>query len=219
MATDRLSTVLIRRWYIVALGLALTVTALALTSTPHHATYIRAQATFGLPDSRLGMEPSLPEGASLLPFAAAVGRAVSGIDTPAFVSTESPYPAVGARAGSSVRLLNTGNQWSRNFIAPTLLIETIDPIPEIAEHNLYATIDQVEQKTEQFQTETNFSAWQKIIVRIDDPEIMTLGPTRREVAKALIVTSVLGAVSTILSVRFVDRLLERKRKNACKHGA
>ena len=128
MTVRDLGSAMLRRWYVVAVALILSVVGGYLLQRGGGLYTTETVVSFLLPDkTSLSLNSGLDD-ASVIAFAGAVAREVNGGRAPASFSTDdAPLYGAGLREGVVVSLPNAGNQWSTSYLRAELVLRIVGP--------------------------------------------------------------------------------------------
>lgn len=201
--------VVARRWYVCLLGLILTVGAMATVYRDPGVHWVRAEVTLTAPATIADALAAPDSGASLVPVTTVLEKVMDDDMPHAFVSDEAPfYAAVGE--GLSIRQLDTGGQWSRNFSAPTLIVEVVEPDPKEAQDVLLATVAEIEARTLGLQAALGLDQERHITVTVDDVRQAHLVASGPGIARAWVVIGAVGLTASVVGSRLVDAIVRRR---------
>ncbi|GGK98194.1 hypothetical protein GCM10007382_18020 [Salinibacterium xinjiangense] len=128
MTVRDLGWAMLRRWYVIAAALILSVVGGFLLQRGGGLYATETVVSFLLPDkTSLSLNSGLDD-ASVIAFAGVVAREVNDGGAPASYSTDdAPLYGAGLREGSFVSLPNAGNQWSTSYLRAELVLQIIGP--------------------------------------------------------------------------------------------
>lgn len=203
--------VLLRRWYVVLLGVVLTTVCGYLLVGREAIYYTRVEVVVLPPQERddvnvLTAGPySLTEVASLL-----VTRYNDGNPPLAMNASDATISGQGVRSGEAVRLHNSGNQWVSVFDKPVIEVEVVDPDPRQVETASRKAVTALQRILDDYQQSYGIAATSQVTLRASptDPLIRELRGNRSRTAAASLV---LGGWATLVAAYVTDRASLRRR--------
>jgi hypothetical protein len=212
MTTERLFRILLRRWYVVVLGVAL-VGAVA----------VRVHQTTGLYWSQVDVvftAPPSPENPNNIKADAHGLTSIAGMvaaelnresNTPMTSSAGATLAGQGVRQGFQIRLPNSGGQWATNFDRPVLDVQVIGPDAETVREQMVQQVARIDQVLDELQDEDAVAS---------NARVSTLSaPTSAQVfyldgspTRAAVMAGILGLWLTVLSAVLLDGFLVRRRR-------
>lgn len=192
-----------RTWYVLAMGLVLTLAgAWAVTAVPGvYWTSTRVVFLAPIQPNRLA-----PEVKGVLPFVGVVERMVNG-DHRADVPTSPEVNLVdqGVRDGWSVWMPDSGGQWAVNFTEATLVVQAAGPTPEAVKDRVSALLAQIDAVAALLQQEVGIAPAARIeTVRM--PPMIAVRYSGPHTKRALGAAIVLGGLASVTAAVAVDRL-------------
>jgi hypothetical protein len=224
MTTAQLLSMLLRRWYVVLVGIACTGVACAALMLTPRVYGTQMDVVFVAPG---GVASSGPDGAFTEPminFAGIVALKVNG-DHPS-VRLSSPTAVLyglGVREGVSVELADSGGQWGSIFNSPVIRIQAVDSSPERVASALDDTVAEIASAATSIQNDSGVKDDQKIGLQTvpDRAQVFAYARTRTGEAKATAAAAALGLSLTACAAALWDRWAgtrrgrsERGRRNA-----
>lgn len=213
MTAGVLLRIILRRWAVVLLGLALTLvgcTAIAGAERTYGASVDLVFVEPGRSSVVNASDAALP---SLVDFARMVQRGVrydsSMVELP---SSNATLYGSGVKNGYSVTLPNSGTQWAESYSRPILAVQVVGATPEQVRQKLDQVLSLVESQARDIQTASGISGNRVIDVRRSPavPEIGDLGSTKLGRMKGILALSLLGLTLTAIGAIQIDRLLLRR---------
>ena len=207
---DLLSLVL-RRWYLVLLGAAITVGALYHVTNRPGVYWTQVEVVvLGPVDKYYPNNLEDPDDA-LIPMAALLVADWNGIERPLLMaSRETTLFGEGQRRGIQVRVPNQGSQWVPLYLAPTIDVQVVDSNPKTVAreaHRVSAELNEMLKRRQdaigvepKFRMTTMMSPTNPIIKHVS-------GSTTR----SALATGLVGATLTTIAVYWTDRWLIWKR--------
>jgi hypothetical protein len=188
------------RWYLLALGLLLTVVAVFLVPPARGVYWLQAGLVL-LPPNRESSNPLRVESESLIYFAAAVEVEFNenrNGGRPA--STAATLYGEGVRQGYSVVLNSIGSQWAPGYDRPHLSIQVVDSTPERTRavfNDIVAQLDAIV-RNRQLDAQVEPRMMIRTTLATSDPGIAYVaGSERREQAAIFLI----GCCMTVLAIR------------------
>jgi hypothetical protein len=202
MTTRRLLWVTIRRWYVVLLGLALTVgVCLAVRSAASTVYWSRTVVTVLQPHEN----PLHNEDSSLVGLASSlVIRANGGPVTTKTSSSETTLYGEGVIDGSRVRLRDVGSQWTSSIPDPVIYVEAVGPSEQVVADRVDAMVDALRTDLDTIQTDLAVDHRSLAFLQVT-PERPTVTPVSGDRTRAVAASALLGLVLTAIALAFVDR--------------
>lgn len=206
MTTRKFFSILVRRWYVVAIGLALTLAACGLLVARPTTTYwARTSVTILEP----GANPLRTDGTRLAGLASALVIRVNGAT--AHIKTSSPETTLygeGVLDGMRVRLRDVGRQWSTSIPDPILDVEATGADPRVVADRVDGLVEKIATNLWDLQSGLNVARPDAAFLRVepDRPNVVLVGGSR---ARAVAATSILGVLVTGVLAYLLDVRLSR----------
>ncbi|WP_068401133.1 hypothetical protein [Kribbia dieselivorans] len=203
--------VLLRRWYVVLIGMLAVVLVLAGIRDSSGVYFAQVNVVFMPP-----VEADVPNGLrnpseSLIATAGIIQREVSGGKAHSQVVSESvTIAAEGVRTGERVRLPNTGGQWANHFDKAVLDVQAVDVTEVGARRRLDALVDDIVATLNRRQQRAGIdpTIWVRTRLSPTDPAVVHLEPHRTQ---AMAMTVLLGGGLTVGAAAGLDEWLDRRR--------
>jgi len=212
---------LLRRWYIVVLGVAVTGAVLWGIQAQEPVFYSRAQVYFLAPSSTLNPNVLRVASLDLVTAAGIVGKRFNGTEQQ--VGTASMDVTLfgrGVRDGSAVVLPDNGGQWSVSYNRQSLDVQVIAATPEEVRERQQTIFDQIDEELAILQSELDVPPGNLITTEVvpSDPVVLPVSGERR---RAQLMTLALGGVVTLLAVGQLElaRRSRRQREHRREHLA
>ncbi|MFF1830868.1 hypothetical protein [Paenarthrobacter sp. NPDC058040] len=206
--------ILLRRWYVVAIGLVLGLAALGAIRSSEPVFWTEADVTFLAPEREPAYWISGGSAMTLVEFADMVKRRVNQ-ETPAvdLVLTSGTLYGAGVQQGFSVTLPNNGGQWNKTFSQPVLKVQVVDSSAEKVNEVLANILDRINNATVQLQAEAAVRG--DLISTQTTPsksEVVFGGGTPVTRLKGAAVLEALCLSVTSVATIYVDRWMVRRRR-------
>lgn len=186
---------------VLVVGLLLTVAALVLVPAPRGLYWGTVDVTL-LEARGAGVNPYEGDPESLVFFAAAVQRQVTGgAGFAPMASTDARLYGRGIRSGASVTLPNSGSQWQPRYVSARLVVEAVDPDPEVAQASLDRTIAAVTDVVRQRQVVAGVQQGLMIQTTLNPPSptvSYVQGNGKREQAATLLLGTLLSLTAALV---------------------
>ncbi|WP_426241936.1 hypothetical protein [Nocardioides sp. LHG3406-4] len=214
MTARDLASLLLRRWYLMALGAAVSVGALVVSVQQPPIFWTQFEVVVlppvessnpnNLQDASYGMTPM----AGLL-----VTELNDGRQPRQFGSSSTTLYGEGQREGYRVRLRNIGTQWQPVYDAPVIDVQVVDSDPDTVTGTARRLTDELGEILRGRQVDLGVRPESRMTLRASpaDPVIYQVGGSRTRAALSI---ALLGASSTTILVVFLDRWLARRRRAA-----
>lgn len=218
MTVADLLRVLLRRWYLVLVGAALSLAAVYVTTHQAGVYWTRFEVVVLPPIERVTNPNSLERGPyDLTSLAGAVVTQFNDGRHPQQMSTaDTTLYGEGMRAGSAVRLHNAGSQWMQIHDRPVIDVQVVGPDTGHVERESRRILERLDVILHERQEEIGIaeSARASAISSPTRPTVAWIGGSR---SRAALATGLLGALLTVLAVVWVDRRLARRTGRALSH--
>lgn len=208
-AVDRLRLM----WLPIAVGLLVTLAAEGLVLTAKGVYWGKTQlvVTLSYPNATSNVLATRDQ--SVVMFAAAVARRVSGSPNPYKLSSpDAPIYASGTRSQTQVRLLDMGAQWNTDFRRPFIVIETVAPDATTAEEQLESAKSAIVKAAESLQGEIGVPENQRlqIVPAVPDPGVTYIRAGSR--ARGSLTALLLGFGAAVAALWLERRWEQRGRR-------
>ena len=215
MTASTILGILLRRWYMVALGLALSMAALGAIRSSEPVFWTEADVTFLAPEREPAYWISGGSAMTLTEFADIVRRRVNQ-EAPSIdlALTRGTLYGAGVQKGFSVTLPANGGQWNKTFSQPVLKVQVVDTSAERVNQVLAGVLDHINDATIRLQNEASVKA--DLISTQTTPsqaEVIFGGGTPVTRIKGAVVWAGLSLALTSLLTLYADRILARRRQN------
>lgn len=201
---------MLRYWPVVLVG-ALCTVLVALTVVDDDGVYFtRTEIIFLAPTSPTYPNALRTQSEDVIDMAGVVAKRVTGpAEVPKFASPDVTLVGLGVRDGWSLRLPDTGGQWSSNFATQRLVLDVVGPTEEAVRARQIEVLDRVSAELSALQNSMGVDAVNEItaIAAPESTRITHVGGSR---PRALGMTLALGVGASIAVVL----LLEQRRRRA-----
>ncbi|MFJ4169516.1 hypothetical protein ACIPY3_08410 [Paenarthrobacter sp. NPDC089714] len=207
--------ILLRRWYVVAIGLVLGLAALGAIRSSEPVFWTEADVTFLAPEREPAYWISGGSAMTLVEFADMVKRRVNQ-DSAAvdLVLTSGTLYGAGVQQGYSVTLPNNGGQWNKTFSQPVLKVQVVDSSAEKVNQVLANVLDRINDATVALQSEAKVKG--DLISTQTTPsksEVVFGGGTPVTRLKGAVVLEALCLAVTSVATIYIDRIMVRRRQS------
>lgn len=211
--------ILLRRWYMVAFGLAVGLAALGAIRSSEPVFWTEADVTFVAPEREPAYWISGGSAMTLTEFADMVKRRVNQ-EAPSvdLGLTRGTLYGAGVQKGFSVTLPANGGQWSKTFSQPVLKIQVVDTSAERVNLVLADVLDRINNATIQLQNEATVKA-DRISTQTtpSQAEVIFGGGTPVTRMKGSVVWAGLSLALISVATLYADRVLVRRKQNRTNH--
>lgn len=201
---------LIRRWYVVLVGIVLTVGGVMWIRAVPGVWFGQVNVVFLVP-SEGRYNPLSVTTQSLVSTAGAVARSVAGPDA-RYQATADGVTLLdeGVTHGHTVRLPNAGGQWDYRFDDPILDVQAVGATPEEAEAQMAEALAQVDQALSRLEDRAGVPETDRILTRLNPVEpVFRYDDGSR--MRALGAAGLIGALLTCIAAVGVDTLARARR--------
>jgi len=223
MTMAQLLSLLVRRWYVVAAGVACTwlvCTALMLTPRVYAA---QMDVVFVVPGGVASSRTDDAFAEPLINFTSVVAVRVNAVRPSVKLSSPTAeLYGLGVREGVSVTMADAGGQWERIFNAPVIRIQAVDSSPERVSSALKEVVADISSASTAIQDESGVAPGARIDMQTVPlrPEVFAYTRNRTSEAKATAAAWVLGLSLTVSAAALSDRWARtRRRPERTRHRA
>lgn len=222
MTSSQLLGILRNRWYVVVVGIALTMFCLLAVRAQTGVYSAGVEVRFLIPQTARYPNNIQTSSAGAVAMAGLVETALNGTnDAPAAASSGVTMPGQGIERGSSITLPDSGGQWAHNFSRPVLLVEAVGPTAPWVQREIGRQVHRINRELALRQTTDGVrgSDWITTSVTPTAPDVYYLAGHHKY---ALTATAALGLWLTMLSALAVDRartVAQRRRRAATPEPA
>lgn len=219
MTARDLISALLRRWYVVTIGAALTLAA-ALVIVPARPVYFSEFEVAVLPPQDATWQNTLHgDTYGLVPAAGLLVVEFNKGEHPLDMGTKhTTLVGEGQFEGHRVRLQNEGNQWVRLFPDPVINVQVVDPDPEQVEARSREIVAALEEILRQRQETLNPPTTHRmsLVASPTDPIVFEITGSRPRAAGGLLL---LGGLLTLTAVAWLERRRAHRAAGVSGAGA
>ncbi|WP_130414858.1 hypothetical protein [Xylanimonas ulmi] len=201
------------RWIVVLVGLVLTAAACWQVSRPQPLYWLRGEVRVLAPGAHVDDLPDYEFESGLITFAVMLEREYNGGEPIRLGSSEATLWGAGVRDGDSVLMLKGGNQWVNSFSMPRLLVEVVGADPVAVEERYVAIVGELQDDAARLQGEQGIAPAAQMTVQpvLDHVPVSYVGSDTGGLARAVLMTGLLGLSVTVAGAVIIDRRLGRRR--------
>lgn len=205
---------LVRRWYLVALGLAITVGVTMVAAGPSVVYFSRTTVNILEPDRGkvriLGYHS--PDSIAVANILAA--RVNNGVHTPLASNPDVTLYSMGILQGTHAQVRNVGGQWLSSVTEPVVDVQVVDPSHDAVEANMRAEVAKIGTELTQLENQLKVPADERIELELNPPDpVIEQVVTNR--ARATAGYGLFGLGLTLVATYWIDRFLtQRARRRA-----
>ncbi|GAA1969441.1 hypothetical protein GCM10009798_32530 [Nocardioides panacihumi] len=212
MTTERLVRILLRRWYVVGLGLAITVLGMQQVRAQQGVFFSQVDVVFTAPPTRVAPNTIQANASGLVSIAGMVAAEVNkASNTPVTASAGATLAGQGVRDGYQVRLPSDGGQWSRNFDRPVLDVQAIGAEPEMVRQRVVTVVAEIDRVLAELQNADGIPAEDQVKT-LSAPTSAQIFYRKGNTSRATAVTALLGFWLTVVLTVAADSVLVRRRR-------
>jgi len=202
LTTRSLLLVMVRRWYVVLLGLTATVAGCWLVAAAAPSVcWSRTIVTVLQPHSN----PLHDEGSSSVGLASLlVIRANGGPATTKTSSPETTLYGEGILDGSRIRQRDLGRQWTTSIPDPVIYVEAVSPSAEVTTSEINRMITALDNDLTLIQDNLKVPRGNRAFLQLS-PEMPTAARVTGDQTRAVGASGLLGLILTALALYVVDR--------------
>lgn len=200
---------MVRRWFIVILGVALTAAACYWADTRPGVYSSVNLLTLYPPISKTNPNPLSVTSRSVVDLAGVLATTLSAGDRLRFSSQDVPLSGTGTLDGYSVRQHDNGWQWSPQFDRPEIVLRVTGPTPEAVAARMATLTEEAQQVLTDLQDAQNVKKRNRVTMSADtdNPRIIYEHPSG---TRSLLAVGLLGGLLTLQAVLLVDWLARRR---------
>ena len=205
---------MLRRWYLLLLGAAITL-AVAATTTDRGSVYWTEFHVVLLSPTNEDFPNELEDPPySLAPLGGVIVAEYNGTNPSLLTSSsDTTNYGMGERTGVMVRMPNQGNQWFPTYSSPNIDVQVVDRSPERVLQQSQQVKRDLEGILERLQRSVRVAPGARVsmISSPAEPAIVHVAGSRMRALGAL---GIVGASLTAVSIYWLERLLIRRRKSS-----
>ena len=211
MTASELLKLLLRRWYLMLLGAAMSVGALYVATHQPGVYWTQFNVVLLAPIERYYPNNLADPHYALAPMAGVLATDWNQDDAPLVTASgDTTLFGEGQRQGIEVRLPNQGNQWRPLYFSPNINVQIVNSNPETVAQDARRVSADLEALLQQRQDALRVQPAVKLttIVSPAEPEISYTTGSR---PRAALATGLVGAALTTIAVYWIDRWLAWRR--------
>ena len=202
---------LVRRWYLVALGLAITVGVTMVAAGPSVVYFSRTTVNILEPDRGkvriLGYHS--PDSIAVANIVAA--RVNNGVHTPLASNPDVTLYSMGILQGTHAQVRNVGGQWLSSVTEPVVDVQVVDPSHDAVEANMRAEVAKIGTELTQLENQLKVPADERIELELNPPDpVIEQVVTNR--ARATAGDGLFGLGLTLVATYWIDRVLTQRAR-------
>ena len=207
MTTLRLLALMLRRWYLVLAGAAITVAFMAATTNPPGVYWAQFNIVLLAPTFEEFPNKLEDPPYALTPLAGVIVAEYNGTNPPLLTaSSDTTIFGMGESEGVMVRMPNRGTQWQTVYTSPDIDVQVAGSSPKQVAVQMQQVTSELREILSRVQESIGVppSASATLTASSADPTIVHVSGSR---TRALGVICLLGVILTILSIYWLDRLI------------
>lgn len=202
---------LVRRWYLVALGLAISVGVTMVAAGPSVVYFSRTTVNILEPDRGkvriLGYHS--PDSIAVANIVAA--RVNNGVHTPLASNPDVTLYSMGILQGTHAQVRNVGGQWLSSVTEPVVDVQVVDPSHDAVEANMRAEVAKIGTELTQLENQLKVPADERIELELNPPDpVIEQVVTNR--ARATAGYGLFGLGLTLVATYWIDRVLTQRAR-------
>jgi hypothetical protein len=219
MTSRELLSLVLRRWYIMLLGAAISVVALYLITHRPGVYWTRVSVVVLAPVQKYYPNNFEDPHDALAPAASMLVADWNGVKRPLLMATsDTTLFGEGERRAIEVRMPNQGNQWQPLYFSPNIDVQIVDNNPELVAEEARRVSAELEGLLQKRQDAMGVQPSMRMttIVSPTDPTIMYIAGSR---ARAAAATGLVGATLTTIAAYWIERWLVWRRSRRALSGS
>ncbi len=216
MTSRELLALMLRRWYLVLAGTAITLAFAATTTNPQGVYWAQSNVVLLAPTFEEFPNKLEDPPYALTPLAGVVVAEYNGTNPPLLTSSsDTTIFGMGDRSGVMVRMPNHGTQWQTVYSSPNIDVQVADSSPEQVAIQVQQVTTELKDILSRVQESIGVPPSSRVtmIASPTDPTIVHISGSR---IRALGAIGLLGLILTIGSVYWLERWIVRRRMKAMK---
>jgi hypothetical protein len=203
--------VVLRRWWVLLLGVMLTAGACVMVQRAPGVYWASTKVIFLPPPAPGQMNPIAPDSGSVIPLAGIIQDEINQ-GSPPLGSNGQDVTLVdqGIYDGWSVRLPNSGGQWATNYADPFLIVQASGPSAEVVKNRMHDLIDRITELAAAHEDAAAVPASARISFTMS-PAVVAVRYSNGYRSRALMIIGLLGVGLSLAACIVVDRLAASRR--------
>jgi hypothetical protein len=200
-----------RRWYVVLVGVLVTVVVCLFTLRAPGVYWASTKVYFLAPATVREPNQLAPDSTAAIAFAGLIQTEVHG-GIPPRRSTSPDVSLVdeGIYDGWTIFLPDNGGQWASNFSEPALIVQASGATAEIVQSRMSAMVAQITQLVTDREDEAHVSAAARVTFTMS-PTVVAVQYSNGHRSRALLIIGLLGIGLSLAACRIVDRVATSRR--------
>jgi len=204
---------ILRYWPVVLAGALCTAAAGMAVMSDEGVFFTRTEILFLAPTSPSNPNALRTQSEDVIDMAGVVAKRISGPgEAQKFAAPDVTLVGLGVRDGWTIRLPDTGGQWSSNFATQRLVLDVVGPTMEAVRERQRELLDRVSTELSSLQTEMGVDVVNEI-TSMAAPETTVVFHAGSDRPRALGMTLALGLGATLAIIVGLDRR-RRRREHA-----
>jgi hypothetical protein len=205
-----------RRWYVVLVGLAVTVLCYSLLSHSGGAYSTQTSVLFVSPGDKGFGEINDGNLNSLIDFAAVVERKIHDGEPSDRLAENASLYGSGISKGDQVLLINSGSQWENSFGTPALAIKVVGPSAAWVSNRLDEITSRILRISQTSQIDAGVKTENMIATQLvpSTSAVGYIGSTRSTQARGLVALLAVGGGLSLAAAVGLDRLISRRSRRS-----
>ena len=212
MTSGELLSLVLRRWYLVLLGVAITVGALYLVINRPGVYWTQVAVVVQGPVDKYYPNNFEDPDEVLIPMAAVLAADWNGVERPLLTASGETTTLFGEgqRKGIQVRVPNEGSQWVPLFYSPSIDVQVVDSNPDMVAQEARRVTAELDEMLQRRQDAVGVKREFRMTTMVSpsDPTIEYISGSR---TRAALAAGVVGMALTTIAVYWTDRWLIWKR--------
>ncbi|HSN11688.1 MAG TPA: hypothetical protein VLS51_06250 [Propionibacteriaceae bacterium] len=212
MTLETLVGAALRRWYVLLVGILLTLGTCAYVMRLPGVYWASAKVYF-LPPSTVPQPNQLaPDSSVAIPFAGLIQTQINdGVPRRLATSPDVRLVDQGIYDGWSVMLPNTGGQWANNFSEPALIVQATGPTPQAVTTRMAQLLARITQLVRQDEDSAGVQPQLRVSLNMS-PTTVDVQYSNGHRSRAVGEIVLLGVLVSLTACRVVDRVVATRRR-------
>lgn len=211
LAWTVLGAALLHRWYVVGVGMVLTLAAMVVVHTQPGVYWAQTDVVFLQPQSARYPNSIQASSGGVIAMAGLVAREITGVTTgPSTASANTTLAGEGIRDGYAIRLPDSGGQWSHNFSRAVLDVQVIGSDHDRVAAAVDQLIRRIAAELGRLQDADAVPTRDRITLA-PAPDAVQVFHLRGEPMRAAVAAGLVGLAVTAVAASWLDRLRRRPR--------